>query len=260
MLFRSIVGSNDTHVFDDNGKFAFEYKAKGQSDDEAREHIAEVNWIDKVAPTASIKYTEKENGNVIATLVDESEEIIILNNSSNRDYTFTKNGEFTFLFEDLAGNTGRATAKVDSIKEETTDPIQPGEPENPDEPEQPSEPENPDKPNKPTVPGDPESPENPSIPSKPDPSIPFNPSKPNPGNSEDKDDDHPIEEKPEPEEEDDKSDNENQKPNTENKNPISSDKTDKKEKSNIIKIVLGMIIVVIGSITAYIFFKNKKEK
>ncbi len=255
-----IVGSNDTHVFDDNGKFAFEYKAKGQSDDEAREHIAEVNWIDKVAPTASIKYTEKENGNVIATLVDESEEIIILNNSSNRDYTFTKNGEFTFLFEDLAGNTGRATAKVDSIKEETTDPIQPGEPENPDEPEQPSEPENPDKPNKPTVPGDPESPENPSIPSKPDPSIPFNPSKPNPGNSEDKDDDHPIEEKPEPEEEDDKSDNENQKPNTENKNPISSDKTDKKEKSNIIKIVLGMIIVVIGSITAYIFFKNKKEK
>ena len=45
------------------------------------------------------------------------------------DYTFTKNGEFTFLFEDLAGNTGRATAKVDSIKEETTDPDQPSEPE-----------------------------------------------------------------------------------------------------------------------------------
>ena len=139
-----IVGSNETHVFDNNGKFAFEYKAKGQSDDEAREHIAEVNWIDKVAPTASIKYTEKENGNVIATLVGESEEIIILNNSSNRDYTFTKNGEFTFLFEDLAGNTGRATAKVDSIKEETTDPDQPSEPENPDKPDQPSEPENPD--------------------------------------------------------------------------------------------------------------------
>ena len=39
-----------------------------------------------------------------------------MNNGTSREYTFTQNGEFTFEFEDKAGNKGTATAKVDWIK------------------------------------------------------------------------------------------------------------------------------------------------
>ena len=80
---------------------------------------ATVNWIDKIAPTATVSYdvTAPTNGSVVATLGNASEEIVITNNNGKNTYTFTKNGTFTFEFRDTAGNTGTAIARVDWIEE-----------------------------------------------------------------------------------------------------------------------------------------------
>ncbi|MCI8309161.1 MAG: hypothetical protein HFJ57_07585 [Clostridia bacterium] len=72
---------------------------------------------DAVAPTAEIQYNIETltNNDVVATLVNPSTEITVLNNGGNMSYTFTENGTFTFEFEDSEGNKGRATATVDWI-------------------------------------------------------------------------------------------------------------------------------------------------
>lgn len=74
------------------------------------------------APTGTITYstTSETTESVIATLkVDEG--IKITNNNGKNTYTFTKNDEFTFEFEDSDGNKGSATAKVTWIKEKNSD-------------------------------------------------------------------------------------------------------------------------------------------
>ena len=79
-------------------------------------HTAKVDWIDKTAPTAEIQYSTTQNTDkVVVTLTNESEEIIITNNGGKREYTFTKNGEFVFEFQDKAGNKGTAKATVNNI-------------------------------------------------------------------------------------------------------------------------------------------------
>ncbi len=112
-----------THTFTENGEFTFKYKDSSDTEDwEVKQHKAKVDWIDKTAPTAQITYSTTENteGEVVATLVNESEEIIITNNGTSKEYKFTENGEFTFKFQDKAGNKGTAVAKVDWILEDTT--------------------------------------------------------------------------------------------------------------------------------------------
>lgn len=127
---RILSEGGDTYTFIKNGEFVFEYMDEDEDvnnpNREEKTHKAKVSWIDKVAPTAEIKYsTEKETDKiVIATLVNESEDIIILNNSTSRQYIFNKNGEFTFEFEDKAGNKGTVTAKVDWIKKDEENPNQ----------------------------------------------------------------------------------------------------------------------------------------
>ena len=76
-----------------------------------------VDWIDKEAPTAKIKYskTSVTTLNVTATLIDPSEEITIINNDGKDTYTFTENGEFTFEFVDKVGNKGTLKAIVNNI-------------------------------------------------------------------------------------------------------------------------------------------------
>ena len=136
----------NTHKFTKNGEFTFAYKDASDTEDlEIKEHTAKVNWIDKTPPTAEIKYSTEEvtDGEVIASLVNESETIFITNNGADREYTFTKNGEFIFEFEDIAGNKATLVAKVDWIKEESEDP---DNPEKPDDPNKPEEPDNPEKP------------------------------------------------------------------------------------------------------------------
>ncbi len=121
----------NTYTFTQNGEFTFEYaeneleeqESEENLDKEVKRHTAVVNWIDKTPPTAQIQYSTRENAEkVVATLVNESEEIIITNNGTSREYTFTENGEFVFQFQDKAGNKGTATAKVDWMKKEEPEP------------------------------------------------------------------------------------------------------------------------------------------
>ena len=106
---------NNTYTFTDNDKFEFEFVGPAGNTGVA---VAEVNWIDKVAPTAEVTYdiTTETEGSVVATLCRASEEITITNNDGNSEYTFTKNGTFTFEFEDKVGNRGTAEAIVNWIK------------------------------------------------------------------------------------------------------------------------------------------------
>ena len=104
----------DTYVFTQNGNFTFEFVNK----DGIKGHVtARVYNIDKELPTASIKYsiTSLTNKNVVATLIDESEEIEITNNNGKRTYTFTENGTFEFTYKDKAGNTNKTVATVSFI-------------------------------------------------------------------------------------------------------------------------------------------------
>ncbi len=112
-----------THTFTENDEFVFEYKDSSDTEGmDIKEHTAKVDWIDKVKPTAEVRYstTESTDKAVVATLVNESEEITIINNGANGEYTFTENDEFTFRFIDKAGNVGTVTATVDWIVEDTT--------------------------------------------------------------------------------------------------------------------------------------------
>lgn len=235
-----IVSGGNTHTFDENGEFTFKYRDKSETNSlYIVEHTAKVNWIDKVAPTAEVKYTTKENGEVIATLVNETERILITNNGFSREYTFKKNGEFTFIFEDDAGNEGRVTAKVDWIKQN-----KPEEPEEPTDPTEPTDPEDPTSPIDPSTPVEPSNPVIPYIPSKPgsnknDGTIVEDPVDDKPST-----DDKPLEEDP-------------SKPDT--KDDETKDEK-KKEDRNTIILALILVIIILGGITAGIYFENKRQK
>lgn len=76
--------------------------------------------IDRTLPTATIRYstTNPTKENVIAYLENESEEIEIVNNEKNNQYTFKENGEFTFIIRDLVGNEAKIKASVANIDRE----------------------------------------------------------------------------------------------------------------------------------------------
>jgi hypothetical protein len=108
---------SDTYTFTENGKFTFEFEdAYGQKGTAT----AEVNWIDKEAPIATITYniTEETTEDVTAVISFNEDNVTITNNFGSDVYTFNKNGSFEFEFVDEAGNTGTATATVNWIKEE----------------------------------------------------------------------------------------------------------------------------------------------
>ena len=102
-------GSN-TYTFTDNGTFTFDLEKNGN----VGSVIAEVNNIDKTPPTANIIYG-CEGNTIVAKLVEASEDITITNNDGSNLYLF-KNGakEFTFEFEDIAGNKSTAMASIES--------------------------------------------------------------------------------------------------------------------------------------------------
>ena len=106
----------DTYTFTENGQFEFVFR--DEAGNEAKT-IAVVDWIDKEAPEATISYdiTEDTIQDVVAT-IECDEEITIINNDGENTYTFTKNGEFEFIYTDKLGNEGRVTAKVDWIDRE----------------------------------------------------------------------------------------------------------------------------------------------
>lgn len=115
-ITNTVNGSN-TIVFDENGKFTFEFVDKAGNKGEA---IAEVTWIDKVAPTATVIYSTKNptTGPVMVELIGFSEEgVTVKNNENKTNYTFNDNGEFEFVIVDRAGNETRVPVKVDWISE-----------------------------------------------------------------------------------------------------------------------------------------------
>ena len=68
--------------------------------------------------TITYNITDKTNNDVVATISFNREGARILNNEGNNIYTFTKNGEFTFIYQDEYGFSGKKTATVTWIDKE----------------------------------------------------------------------------------------------------------------------------------------------
>lgn len=106
----------DTHVFTENGEFTFTFVDK---EGNVGSRVARVNWIDRIIPTAELKYDieKKTNKNVTVTIIP-SEDVQVMNNEGKLSHTFIENGLFTFMFKDKAGNIGECTAEVNWIDKE----------------------------------------------------------------------------------------------------------------------------------------------
>ena len=111
----TFIESDGTHTFTENGEYVFEFIDSAGNRGTVK---AEVLWIDKIVPVATITYsTETETMDpVTATITFDKENVKITNNEENNTYLFTENGEFTFEFIDLAGNIGTAIANVNWIQ------------------------------------------------------------------------------------------------------------------------------------------------
>ncbi len=104
-----------SYTFTESGSFTFEIRDEAGNVNTLQ---ATVDWIDKDAPSARVYYstTWVTNENVVATLTDFTETgIIIKNNNGSNMYTFSHNGEFTFILEDQSGNKWSVRAYVDWI-------------------------------------------------------------------------------------------------------------------------------------------------
>ena len=107
------VEGGNVYTFEENGTHEFRFVGPAGNIGTA---VAEVTWIDKVAPIGTIEYsiTDLTNQDVIATITF-NEDVSIINNDGKNTYTFEINGEFEFQFVDKAGNRGTAVAEVEWI-------------------------------------------------------------------------------------------------------------------------------------------------
>jgi len=114
--------NSNTYTFAENGEFTFEYQDKAGNKGMI---TAKVDWIDKVIPKATIVYdkTDKTTENVTAMITFDKENVVIINNNGSNTYTFTENGEFTFEYQDKAGNIGTITTSVTWIEKKAEKPI-----------------------------------------------------------------------------------------------------------------------------------------
>ncbi len=105
-----------THTFLANGTYTFHFTDSLGNEGSI---TAEVKNIDKVAPIGTILYNgseELESDTAPVTVyLSVDEQVEVTNNDGSFRYVFEDNGEFTFEFTDKAGNTGTATATVDTI-------------------------------------------------------------------------------------------------------------------------------------------------
>ena len=111
----TVIG-DESHTFTENGNYTFTYK---DIHDKEKTITAEVTWIDREAPMATVEYdiTETTQFAVKAALKDFSEEnVTILNADEDGSHTFQENGTFTFELRDKAGNMGYVTAEVTWIE------------------------------------------------------------------------------------------------------------------------------------------------
>ncbi|MCQ1530301.1 DUF5011 domain-containing protein [Lutispora saccharofermentans] len=100
-----------THTFDENGEFLFRFEDTLGNSGSIK---AEVKNIDKEAPEGSIIYAGGDTA-PITVYLDAHEPVEVTNNGGSFRYVFDENGEFTFEFQDKAGNTGTAVASVYTI-------------------------------------------------------------------------------------------------------------------------------------------------
>lgn len=112
--YNVLSAGGDSHTFNENGEFLFEY-VDGLGNSGSMK--AEVKNIDKEAPTGQIITAFSDTAPVTVYLA-VYEPVRVTNNGGSFRYIFEDNGEFTFEFEDKAGNTGQATAAVDTITSE----------------------------------------------------------------------------------------------------------------------------------------------
>jgi len=101
------------YTFVENGEFTFEFRDDAGN---ASSITARVNWIDKIPPTAELKY-EKQSNKVIVKVVNFSENITFQEGIGI--YEFTQNGNYDIVFYDQAGNIGKLTAIINHFKSPT---------------------------------------------------------------------------------------------------------------------------------------------
>lgn len=134
-----------TYTFTDNGEFVFEFSDLAGNKGTI---TAKVDWMDKIAPTAELKY-ERTAEKVTVTVINPSEEITFKEGIGV--YEFTKNGNYEIIFYDKVGNVGKLIANITGLKDGSSEDNKPDKPNPPVEPDKPTNPSNPDD-NKPSEP------------------------------------------------------------------------------------------------------------
>ncbi len=114
-----MVEGGNTYTFAKNGRHEFRFVGPAGNTGTA---VAEVTWIDKVPPVATITYDTKEltNKDVTATVTFDEDGVSIVNDKgesikNGNTHVFTKNGNYTFHYVDSLGNKGTALATVNWI-------------------------------------------------------------------------------------------------------------------------------------------------
>jgi len=105
--------NGNTYIVSQNGEYDFILR-----DVSGNEAVltAVIGNIDRDAPQGAIVYTpDAWTKDTVTATVSANEEIQVMNNDGNREYTFYQNGSFTFTLRDTAGNTSEVTAEVDWI-------------------------------------------------------------------------------------------------------------------------------------------------
>src|SRR5690606_3511840 len=111
-----------------NGYCSFDLTDLNNPDRPAEPFYIVVSNIDEVAPVGSSEYLSAvsgvgssgllpSGGNVTVKL-HTSEPVKVTSEGGSTVYTFTKNGEYEFVFKDEAGNVGTAMATVTTIDKE----------------------------------------------------------------------------------------------------------------------------------------------
>ena len=98
------------------GSYILSYNVSDAAGNAALTVTRSVTVQDTIAPTATVSYstTTPTNADVVATL-EPSEPVTVTNNGGATTTTFSQNGNFIFLFADVANNTGSTTASVANI-------------------------------------------------------------------------------------------------------------------------------------------------
>lgn len=108
-----VVSTPLSHTFTENGTYDFELT--DMAGNHSTIHTA-VDYIDKTPPVANVVYskTEPTSQPVTASLVSD-ESFVVANNQGSVNHVFYKNGSYSFVIMDSAGNMSTVSAVVNNI-------------------------------------------------------------------------------------------------------------------------------------------------